>query len=190
MSFHILGGTWKSRILKSPAGPLVKPTTSLIRKAVFDMCQTFIVDATFLDLFACSGAMGLEALSRGARHATFIEKDRKTMRILQENIASLQAQAQTLSLCADVFTRLPSLSSVFDIVYIDPPYPLSADLHSPILALLSYFDTASCLPPGAHLFLEESYPGNPLFLEQNLPHLHPLSHRRYGTSLLHHWEKR
>lgn len=81
MSLRIIGGSFKGRLLKAPTGPLSRPTMSIMRKAVFDICQSVIEDAHFLDLFACSGAMGIEALSRGAAHATFIEKDKKNYKL-------------------------------------------------------------------------------------------------------------
>jgi 16S rRNA (guanine966-N2)-methyltransferase len=71
MTLRIIGGQFKNRLLKAPKGSKTRPTLAILRKAVFDMLQFTIPDARFLDLFAGSGVMGIEALSRGAGHAAF-----------------------------------------------------------------------------------------------------------------------
>jgi 16S rRNA (guanine966-N2)-methyltransferase len=188
MSLRIIGGLFKSRTLKSPSGPLTKPTTSLIRKAVFDICQAKINDAFFLDLFACSGAMGLEAISRGAKHATFIEKDKKTAKTLFENIETLQVKDQTKVLLGDVFTLIKSAlfqKNTYDIIYIDPPYPLIKDAKKPIEALLHTLDNSSLLTPSTSIFMEEGTPSSFCFEKLPFSKLKHKSTRRFGDSFLH-----
>ena len=89
MTLRIIGGKFKGRLIKTPKGEKTRPTSAILRKAVFDICQNQITDARFLDLFAGSGAMGLEALSRGASHATFVERDKHSVSCLKENLALL-----------------------------------------------------------------------------------------------------
>ena len=188
MSLKILGGSYKNIPLKSPSSKLTKPTTSLMRKAVFDICQGYIQEANFLDLFACSGAMGLEALSRGAAFSTFIEKDRKTARTLKENITKLKLEESTFVIIGDVFTALSRLikqEKSYDIIYIDPPYPLFHDKTKPIEKLLAQIDSSSLLKEGGTLFLEE---GSPSSFEKSSPLLQNIekkNSRKFGDSYLH-----
>jgi len=190
MSLRILGGHFKNRILKSPSTLLTKPTMSLVRKSVFDICQPFIEQAHFLDLFACSGAMGIEALSRGAKQATFIEKDRKAVHCLRENLKTLGLELQATVLQGDVFSLINTLSTSYQIIYIDPPYSLIDKVHPSILSLLEQLATSpSLLASPSLLFLEERAPG--VLSPQNLSLL-PLLYkntRRFGDTLLHQWRK-
>jgi len=187
MSLRIIGGTFKGRLLKAPTGPLSRPTMSVMRKAVFDICQSRICDAYFLDLFACSGAMGIEAVSRGAAHATFIEKDRKSANYLLENIKMLGIDKQTTLLIGDVFTQLKRIQPCYHILYIDPPYPFTEDPDRPVEKLLTFLDQSKLLIENSLVFIEERTPGT------GLPSL-PLTHlaykntRQFSSSLLHQWE--
>lgn len=188
MSLRIIGGTFKNRPLKSPPGVLTKPTTSLMRKAVFDICQEASQEANFLDLFACSGAMGIEAISRGARFATFIEKDRKTVKTLQENLKAFDIEDQAEVICADVFTavlRLSAKNISYNLIYIDPPYPLARDPKSPLPGLLDFLDKSTLLAPNCTLFLEEGAPGCFSFEKHSFSKLKHKSTRRFGESMLH-----
>lgn len=187
MSLRIIGGSFKGRLLKAPTGPLSRPTMSVMRKAVFDICQCLIEDAYFLDLFACSGAMGIEALSRGAAHATFIEKDKKTISLLIENIKTLQIEKQTTVLSGDVFSQLKRLKPLYHILYIDPPYPLTESADKPIEKLLEFFDQSSLLAENSLVFVEERAPGT-LYPSLPLTHLAYKNTRQFGSSLLHQWE--
>lgn len=184
-SLRIIGGLFKGRNLKTPSRPLTKPTTSILRKAVFDICQGSIQGSYFLDLFACSGAMGIEAISRGATFATFIESDRKTVQTLTENIELLSLQAQSRVICADVFTAIHKLSSShpYQIVYIDPPYSLAKD--PKMLALLQFLDTGPLLDTPCSLFIEEGSPGFLALASHPFSRLRYKNTRRFGSTLLH-----
>ena len=186
MSLAIIGGEFKGRSLKSPQESFTKPTLSLMRKSVFDICQSYIEDSRFLDLFACSGAMGIEALSRGASHATFIEKDRKTSKVLLENIKSFKLEKKTDLLTADDFTAISTLKNgPYDIVYIDPPYPISKEPNSPVLALLHFLDTSTLLSSPGLIFVEEGAPGTLHLDKQTYHRLRYKNSRKFGAALLH-----
>ncbi len=185
MSLRIIGGTFKGRLLKAPTGPLARPTMSMMRKSVFDICQSYIEDSHFLDLFACSGAMGIEALSRGASHATFVEKDKKTLSLLLENIKTLGLEKQSTVLSGDVFSVVKRLPSVYDIIYIDPPYPLAESPEKPILGLLHFLDESPFLSKSCHLFLEERAPGSFKPESSTFQNLRYKNTRQFGSSLLH-----
>ena len=109
MSLRLIGGKFKNHLIKTPTGLLTKPTMSMLRKSVFDICQGDVDGSKFLDVFACSGAMGLEALSRGASFATFIEKDRRATKCIQENLQAMHLDTQAKVLCGDALTLLKKL---------------------------------------------------------------------------------
>src|SRR3990167_4404198 len=184
MSLKILGGEFKGRTLKSPpASPLVKPTTSLVRKAVFDICQDRVLEAHFLDLFACSGAMGIEALSRGANFTTFVEKDKKALTALHENVSLLDIHSKAKILCQDVFKILPLLKGPYDIIYLDPPYAMTKD--AKFLDLLHQIDQSRFLAPSGLLFVEEGTPANLDFTNSSFQSLHFKSTRKLSNATLH-----
>jgi 16S rRNA (guanine966-N2)-methyltransferase len=185
MTLRIIGGTFKGRSLKSPKGPLTKPTTSLLRKAVFDICQQSIEGAHFLDLFACSGAMGIEALSRGAQFATFIESNKMAVRTLQENIALFSLQDQTQVICADVFKAINYLmpTAPYEIVYIDPPYLLAKD--PKMILLLEFLDKSALLSSNARVFIEEGSNAPIPLNSLSFSRLHHKDTRKFGSSTLH-----
>ncbi len=186
MTLRIIGGEFKGRSLKSPSGELTKPTLALLRKSVFDICQTYIEKARFLDLFACSGAMGIEAISRGASFATFIEKDRKTSKVLSENIANFRIGDKTELITGDVFTAIKTLQKgPYDIIYIDPPYPLSEQPNGPVLSVLHFLDTSSLLSSDCLIFVEEGTPGTLHPEKEEFKRLRYKNNRKFGAALLH-----
>jgi 16S rRNA (guanine966-N2)-methyltransferase len=186
MSLRIIGGEFRNRLLKAPKGIKTRPTLAILRKAVFDMLQFTIQEAHFLDLFAGSGLMGIEALSRGAARACFIDKDRTAIRCIEENlkVLGLQDKAEVLLLDASAaLHRFAKKKSTFDVIYIDPPYPLSQT--TPILQdLLQFIDTHSLLAPQGHLLIEETTPSK-LSNEMPLNTLRFVNTRQFSDSLLH-----
>ncbi len=120
---RIIAGSAKGRRLKAPKGLKTRPTGDRVREAVFNIIAPYILQARFLDLFAGSGAMGIEALSRGAAKAVFIESDRAAVKSIRENVRNTCFEGQADVFCRDVFAVLPRLHGAeFDLVYIDPPY--------------------------------------------------------------------
>lgn len=186
MSLRILGGKFRGRLLQAPRTSQTRPTTSMLRKAVFDILQTVIEDTTFLDLFAGSGAMGIEALSRGAKHVTFVENHRDALRCIRQNLSTLQLEPQSTLYPLDVFDTLKKLEKrgqTFDIIYADPPYH-KVSLY---LELLSYLDSSPLLTPNGLLFLESPAPSP--FKNPSLQHLVPIDERRFSTSLLYQYRR-
>ncbi len=183
MTLKILGGEFGGRLLKAPKGDQTRPTTSMLRKAVFDILQPKIQGAVFLDLFSGSGAMGIEALSRGAKKAIFIDSHREAIRALKENIALLKIEAKAHIIQNDVFKALVKLQEmhvVCDIIYADPPY----DKSKLYIELLKFFEKSTLPAPEGTLFIESPAP-SPL---EGLPlstHLKPMPLRKYGASQLH-----
>ena len=118
---RIIGGAWRGRRIRFPPGPELRPTPDRVRETVFNWLQGVIADARCLDLFAGSGALGIEALSRGAGEAVFVEKDRAAADALTGTLASLQAtRGQVVR--ADVFQYLSRPPRPYDVVFLDPPF--------------------------------------------------------------------
>lgn len=121
MSLRIIAGQCRGRRLKTPIGAGVRPTPDRVRETLFNWLAPFLPDARVLDLFAGSGALGLEALSRGAREAVFVERDRAHLAILRENVALCGLPGAEIR-PLDALAFLRAASSPFDIVFLDPPY--------------------------------------------------------------------
>ena len=127
-SLRIIGGQWRSRKLPFADAPGLRPTPDRIRETLFNWLQGDIHGAICLDLFAGSGALGFEALSRGASQLTFVEKDKKAANQLEINLDLLKAEAEVH--CSDALDYLESLAykkgkkggCVLDIIFLDPPY--------------------------------------------------------------------
>jgi len=124
---RIVAGDWRGRALKAPSGNATRPTADRVRQALFDMLiharwggLPVVRDAIVLDAFAGSGALGLEALSRGAAQATFMETDRSALAALRANIAACGAEDRSRVLAVDVLAA--PLGSACGLVFLDPPY--------------------------------------------------------------------
>jgi 16S rRNA (guanine(966)-N(2))-methyltransferase RsmD len=130
---RIIAGEFRSRRLKSIPGAATRPTPDRLRETLFDILGPRIEGATFLDAYAGTGAMGMEALSRGAAHAVFLEWHRKALEAIRENLASLALEARATVVAGRVLLTLPKHHA--DIVFLDPPYELEREYAS-VLELL------------------------------------------------------
>ncbi len=160
---HIIGGHFRNRSLITPKGDEVRPTSARLREALFNICQTYIEEATFLDLFCGSGAMGLEALSRGAKHATFIDIAKESIRCTARNIEALGLKASSKVILGDVFIKIEKLAKEgkkYDIIYADPPYhSFFKEKNASFSAgqrLLQFLDQHDLLTAEGVLFIEEA----------------------------------
>ena len=155
-SVRIVAGIWRGRQIAVPAGP-VRPTADRVREAWMSIVTPRLGEARVADLCAGSGALGLEALSRGAGHATFVEDHATVRRILAENIARLGAGERATVVPQDVIRFVESLSAgAFDVAFVDPPYasPLAAQIveqwmRVPFATHLSVEHAAKDTLPGA-----------------------------------------
>jgi 16S rRNA (guanine966-N2)-methyltransferase len=124
---RIIAGRWRGRRIAAPAGERTRPTSERVREAWLSALQHDVVGATILDLFAGSGALGLEALSRGAAHATFVERAAGPLRALDSNISALGASALATVIRGDALRYIEGLAAgEFDIAFADPPYATDA----------------------------------------------------------------
>ena len=122
---RVIAGALKGRRLVTPRGATTRPTADQVRIALMDTLGPWLADARVLDLFAGAGGVGLEALSRGAAHATFVERDPKALAALVENIRTLDLEPRTHVARGDVARQLERLVGEgrrFEIVFLDPPY--------------------------------------------------------------------
>jgi 16S rRNA (guanine966-N2)-methyltransferase len=151
---RIIAGKFKSRTLIAPSGSETRPTTDRARESLFNVLNNLLdfEGIRVLDLFAGSGALGLEAISRGASHATMVEKDRKAFEAIQKNVTAFGVVKETSVLKIDVFTKLSTLVGPFGLVLADAPYAelrSLAELPQDILAL-------NLLDPAGVLVIEHS----------------------------------
>ena len=145
---RIIGGRWRGTRLAVPAAPGLRPTSDRARETLFNWLQPALPGARVLDLFAGSGALGLEALSRGAAEALLVERDPALARALEESLQRLDAGSGTRVVRADAVGLLAvPLHGRFDIVFVDPPF--DAALWQPTLAALGPW-----LADDAWLYLE------------------------------------
>jgi 16S rRNA (guanine(966)-N(2))-methyltransferase RsmD len=130
---RVIAGEFRSRRLKSLPGAATRPTPDRLRETLFDILQTRIAGAAFADAYAGTGAVGIEALSRGAAHAWFLERGRSALEVIRDNLASLGLEARATVLAGPVLLTLPRVAA--DIVFLDPPYDLEREYASVMEAL-------------------------------------------------------
>jgi 16S rRNA (guanine966-N2)-methyltransferase len=121
---RVSGGELRSRVIRSPRGPAVRPTPGRVKEALFSIVGDAIVDARVLDLYSGTGAIGFEALSRGAERATFVELHAPTANAIRETAVDFGLEKRTTVVCAPAEKVAMRLSGRFDFVYADPPYAL------------------------------------------------------------------
>lgn len=122
---RIIAGTYKGRQLQPVPGKSTRPTTDKVKEAVFQMIGPFFDGGSCLDLFAGSGSLGLEALSRGMTHGVFVDKHPKSIHTIHENVKIVNLEEQVEIFRADAFRALQAASKrnlQFDLIFLDPPY--------------------------------------------------------------------
>jgi len=117
---RIIAGTHKGRRISAPRGRTTRPTSDRVRENVFNLVAPWVEDADVLDLYAGSGAMGMEALSRGAARATLVESEVEACRTINDNLGKLGLDATVL--CQDVARSLATETRTYDLIFCDPPY--------------------------------------------------------------------
>ena len=150
MRLRIIAGEFGGRLIDAPDGRITHPMGDRVRMALFNIIGQEIENARVLDVFAGTGALGLEAISRGAREAVFVERDRVAQRILMQNISSLGVAGITEVAKAPLASWLNSARDIgkFDIIFADPPY--HDEQFSTVLKLFGL------LKPGALMVLSHS----------------------------------
>lgn len=150
---RIIGGQWRSRLLRFHAAQELRPTPDRVRETLFNWLGQDLTGMLCLDLFAGSGALGFEAASRGASQVVLVERDRAIVQALHENARTLQAGVGMVEVVrADALEFLAHNRRAYDVVFIDPPYALWEQSGEPVMALLS--GLVQHLAPGARVYLE------------------------------------
>ena len=145
---RIIGGAWRGRKLRFPPTAAIRPTPDRVRETLFNWLGALTQGAACLDLFAGSGALGLEALSRGAVHVTFVEQDAAAARELRARLAEWHA-ADARVVHTDALDYLAGEARPFDLVFLDPPFD------SPLLCrAAALLDARGWLKPGARIYVE------------------------------------
>ena len=136
---RITGGKFSGRNLKVPKSDAIRPTQDRVREAVFNILQFDLPGKDFLDLFAGSGAVGIEAVSRGAKSVTFVERDARHLSVLKENLSAMRISPTPTVIAVEVYSWLERYTGTgFDLVFADPPYALGeAKGYASVLATLA-----------------------------------------------------
>lgn len=122
---RVISGTARGRQIKAPPGSATRPTADRVRESIFNILGTRCVDARVVDLFAGAGTMGIEALSRGAADAVFVENNRKAAEVIKGNLGLCGMDDSSRLMVNDVFRGMESLAragEIFDLIFVDPPY--------------------------------------------------------------------
>jgi 16S rRNA (guanine966-N2)-methyltransferase len=172
---RIIAGTRKGHGITAPKGQTTRPTSDRVRENVFNLVAPWLEDANVLDLYAGSGAMGLEALSRGAERAVFVEADSDACRTINQNLDKLRPTGAQV-VWRDVGRYLATETRTYDLIFVDPPYREYADVE-PLLARY----VPSLLAEDGLLVLETSAK-----VEPELP-LTLRTDRRYGAARITLW---
>jgi len=130
---RVIAGEFRSRKLQSVEGIEVRPTPDRLRESLFNILQTRLAGMVFLDAYAGTGAVGLEALSRGARRVLFIERNKEALRVLFENIQALGVQGRTAIIKRKASEALRTMEA--DIVFLDPPFTVPKEFDAALTAV-------------------------------------------------------
>lgn len=150
---RVIAGSAKRMPLKTVEGMDTRPTTDRIKETLFNMISEYLADSYFLDLFSGSGAIGIEALSRGAAHATFVEQNKKAMNCIRENLKFTKLDDRAELYETDVINALSRMEGrkKFDYIFMDPPYDQLLEKR-----VLEYLQESDLLSEDALIIVEAS----------------------------------
>lgn len=147
---RIIGGKWRSRKLHFPDLPTLRPTPNRVRETLFNWLSPYIVGTHCLDLFAGSGALGFEALSRGANSVVMVDQSKEVVQQLRENAVLLAAEKEVMLYCSEVPSdQLRFDQNLFDIVFLDPPFHKNY-----VSTCCEWLENAGCLAKNALIYIE------------------------------------
>lgn len=178
---RVIAGSLKGRKLRSPADDSVRPTSDKVKEAVFSMLMPYLSDSIVIDLFAGSGGLGLEALSRGAKRAYFVDKDRRSIALVRDNVKHCGVEDQSVIMCSDHASAINRIHEKADIVFLDPPY--NAGLMTDCIKLLSASGT---VPEGGLLIAEHS---RDEVLPEQIAGFVMIKEKRYGKTIVSVYER-
>ena len=152
---RVIAGEFRSRTLASLPGIDTRPTSDRLRETLFNILCPIIEDTVFVDAYAGTGAVGIEALSRGARHAIFIEKDKAAVEIIHQNLAALKLGPRSQVIRGAAALHLGNLYA--DIVFLDPPYAKEREYQASLEALESKPPALTVVQHSVRLHLNPEY---------------------------------
>jgi 16S rRNA (guanine(966)-N(2))-methyltransferase RsmD len=150
---RVIAGKYRSRLLKGPGRLRLRPTSDRLRETLFNILGPEVADSDFWDLYAGTGAIGIEAISRGARLAIFIESHAATARLVRKNLETLDIRGSAEVIEADVIRGLEKLAArrlVADFIFLDPPYESAADYQQ----VLEFLDASHLIAPYGIVIVE------------------------------------
>ena len=150
---RVIAGKYRSRPIKGPAAQRLRPTSDRLRETLFNVLGPSVEDSLFIDLFAGTGAVGIEAISRGARETIFVESSAKAARLIRENLKSLDILAAAELIEAPALRGLERMASrrlLADFIFLDPPYEKTADYEE----VLEFLDTSHLIAPRGIVIVE------------------------------------
>lgn len=181
MAVRVSGGLFRGRALRVAPKAGVRPTSQIVRCALFSIIEPYLLEANVLDLFAGTGSLGIEALSRGASNAHFVEVDSKQCALLRKNLDSLPFHNRTKIFPISVEKAMYSLSALYDLVLLDPPYD-----YPDLDRLLYRLGSANFLNPNSLMVLEHS---RRVVAPESVPNFDIMKQRIYGDTQLSIYEK-
>jgi 16S rRNA (guanine966-N2)-methyltransferase len=155
-SMRVIAGEFRSRVLKSLPGHEVRPTPDRMREALFSILTPRIRGSVFVDLYAGTGAVGIEALSRGAERAIFVENNQDALDVIRVNLKTLGLENRGRVWQGKAAHVISKIGSV-DIVFLDPPYPLEAEYEKALMALADDPPGLAIAQHSSRFGLQESY---------------------------------
>nr|WP_255370396.1 16S rRNA (guanine(966)-N(2))-methyltransferase RsmD [Holdemania sp. Marseille-P2844] len=181
---RIVAGKFRSRLIQAPKGDQTRPTLDKVKEAVFSRIGPYFDGGVMLDLFAGSGSMGLEALSRGVEHVYFVDRSPAAAAVIKANIASLQVEAQCDVWKCDSFAALRRLAGMgvqLDLVYLDPPYQ-KQQLHK----IMQQLDALNLIRDHGQVILESLKEDE---FDEAYHQLHRVKEATYGISRISYYRK-
>jgi 16S rRNA (guanine966-N2)-methyltransferase len=150
---RVIAGKYRSRVLKSPGKLPLRPTSDSLRETLFNVLGPAVEDSLFIDLFAGTGAVGIEAISRGARDAFLVESNPKAVKLIRDNLEALQISGNVEVIEADAVRGLERIASrrlLADFIFLDPPY----DETNRYSEVLEYLDSSHLIAPRGMVIAE------------------------------------
>ena len=152
---RVIAGVYRSRKIESLPGDEIRPTSDRLRETLFNILGPSIVGQVFVDAYAGTGAVGIEAISRGARLAVFIEKNKAACELIKSNLASLQIKREGRLIHGSAAIYLTRVEA--DVVFIDPPFPKEAEYEAAMLALKDKPPSLAVVQHSSRFALQEEY---------------------------------
>ncbi|NMA96083.1 MAG: 16S rRNA (guanine(966)-N(2))-methyltransferase RsmD [Clostridiales bacterium] len=174
---RIISGKWGSRKLHSPAGVNTRPTSDRVKEAVFNMISHRLTESVVLDIFAGSGNLGFEALSRGSSRVTFIDNDIRAVRIIDKNARMLECLRDIHIIKKEASRAIESLSNInciFDIIFMDPPYAKKMEIET-----LEAIIRADIIKERGLIIVEHA---SKVVMPDKIENVHRLDTRKYGNT--------